>query len=170
MWVRLSVVHICVVPSSAWCFPSCCSWCPSTFSGYHWPFLGSPGSLRPLTWDTCQYCFYTEMNCMSCWTLIYSCYGQGAELLLCPGLLLPRTAFFGLFSPSSALSWLLSAVSLSSHHKPAVPASFSLKQVQRSSNSQLWYNSYGCSWLYAPKTLQKLINHVCNNVKEKDTY
>lgn len=105
------------------------------------------------------------MNCMSFWTLVCSCYGQGAELLLCPGLLVPRTAFFGRFSPPSALSWLLSAVPWSSRHKPALPAS--LKQVQRSSNSQLWYNLYGCSLLYTPKILQKLINHVFNNLKEK---
>lgn len=95
------------------------------------PFLAPLAGFRPLSlaWDTSQYSFrfYTEMNGVSCWTLMYSPYGQGAELLLCPGLLVPGTAVFGLFSPSSALSWLLSAVPLRSHRKPAVPASFFLE-------------------------------------------
>lgn len=126
---------------------------PSTFSGYHWPFLASLGSLQTskpglghlsvklsLLYRNELYVLM-DLNLFLLWA--------GSRALAVSGLLVPRAAFFGLFSPPSALSWLLSAVPLSSHHKPAVPAS-SLKQVQRSSNSQLWYNSYGCSLLYTP--------------------
>lgn len=113
-------------------------------------------ALLSLVWKTSQYCFpfCAEMNCVTCWTFICSCCWWGAELLMCPGLLVPQTAFFFcMFSPFQCP--LVAPLSSTFEHQQQNSHTLTppTKQVQRSSNSQLWCNSRDCSLLYPLKII-----------------
>lgn len=169
-----TLAHICVAVGLTLC-------CPSLFLLMLWHILQVPSALSQLLWlasHLCawlgrplKFCFslYARMNCVTCWTFICCCC-QRAEVLMCPGLLVPSTAFFlPVFSsavPSRGFSqqylWLATA------NQPYLTTP--TKQVNRSSNSHL-YNSHVCSLSYTLK-IRKLIisNHVFNHLKEKNTH
>lgn len=125
-----TLAHICVAVGPTLC-------CPSQFLLMLWHILQVPSALSRLLWlasDFCawlgrpiKFCFslYAGMNCVTCWTFICCCYCQGAELLMCPGLLVPRTAFFYLFSPLQCplVASLSSTERRTGNSKPTIPDS-----------------------------------------------